>query len=534
MGISENFLVNTKSFDPIIQALISRSEHPDTISDTTLEKMGYDNPSDLLVLHVLRGLDIIHQDKTPSDLYFKMVDPDHTKEAIAEGVINGYMDLFLENPDIHKRLPGEIQEELKEYFEGKKTDLIVKYIANTFHKLVSYAGIDVVEEARDRMLGEELKTASADADENIEIDNEIEVEVESEATTAKSEGADSAVKETNNNGKSGPDFHAASEQEEISSRSVEEILFGDKPDSKEQEESDIKDETDASDKDKAAADLSKAEQSEEWDESGEEDGSIQEFKASDSSYDDDDLVGEETAKNEPAGRSDTGALPGKYDISLSHLDTSDERIQKAIVRRAELLDKLGHNREALESYEDMISYFDDADESFLQEAVSQAVIRRVELVKKLNQEHKLLPALNEVIRRFSSSDDSEYYERASKAMLQKAELLETKDYDGQDLLPLYNQIINRLEDESDPYIQEKVNEIFIRRLTLLNRADDNSELLKALDQSITRFGENPRFRKYLEETMFRKAEILEHMNRIEDALDAYTSFLQEFGETVDS
>lgn len=532
MGISENFLVNTKSFDPIIQALISRSEHPETISDTTLEKMGYENPSDLLVLHVLRGLDIIHQDKTPSDLYFKMVDPDHTKEAIAEGVINGYKDLFLETPDIHKKLPGEIQEKLKEYFEGKKTDLIIKYIANTFHKLVSYAGIKTVEEARDRILGDELEAATVE--EEIEIDDEIEVEVEANDTVEESDSADSAVTETSNNGKSKPDFHAASEQEEISSRSVEEILFGDKPAAEERDNESLKDQDDSADERKNLEELSETELQEELSESMEDDGSIQEYTSSEDREDEEDIPVPETAEKAPSGRSESSALPGNHKISLAKLDTSDERIQKAVVRRAELLYKLGHNEEALDSFEEMISYFDTTDEAFLKQAVHDAVLRRVELVKKLDQDHKLLPALNEVIRRFSSSDNPEYYEQASKAMLQKAELLETMDYDGQDLLPLYNRIINRLEDETDPYIQDKVNEIYIRRLTLLNRADDNSELLKALNQSITRFGDTPRFRKYLEETMFRKAEILEEMNRDEEALDAYTSFLEEFGQTVDS
>ena len=529
MGISENFLVNTKSFDPIIQALMSRSEHPDTITDTTLEKMGFDNPSDLLVLHVLRGLDIIHQDKTPSDLYFKMVDPEHTKEAIAEGVINGYKDLFLERPDIHKMLPGDIQEELKEYFDGKKTDLIIKYIANTFHKLVSYAGIETVEEARDRILGDELRTVN----EQEEKETTANVDAETEEVKHEAEQADKPATETSNNGKSRPDFKAASEQEEISSRSVEEILFGDKPKAKESEEA-MPDE-----KGETSSEAGETEQEESIpassDSDGEEDSPVQEYKPEETSAEEEEHIGErEHMSDEPDETVPSSSLSGDDGISLSRLDTSDERIQKAVVRRSELQYKLGHYNDALESCEEIISYFDDADEKFLKQAVNEAVLRRVELVRKLDQDHKLLPALNEVIRRFSNSEKREYYDRASKAMLQKAELLETRDFDRQDLLPLYNKIINRLEDEADPYIQEKVNEIFIRRLKLLNRADDPSELLKALEQSTTRFADDRRFRKYLEETMFRKAEILEEMNRDEEALEAYTSFLEEFGETVDS
>ena len=508
MGISENFLVNTKSFDPIIEALISLSEQPDTISDTTLEKMGYDNPSDLLVLHVLRGLDIINQDKTPSDLYYKMVDPDQTKEAIAEGVINGYEDLFHQNYEVHQMLPGELQEELKEYFEGKKTDLIIKYIANTFHKLVSYAGIQNVEEARDRILGDEK-------------------EKEKEFSEVESE-----INQAGNNGGTTPDYKGAADQEEIRSRSIEEILFGDKR--TESEEADI--EKSQSEEPSSEAADSKSDSEPEKDVESDldieiEDGDVIEIESDPEPVEE--YEPEPSAvEHEMQEEQEVEDTSERY--SLSKLNLSNEKVQKAVVKKAALQYKLERYEEALQSAEEIIAYFDDADEEFLKTAVSNAVIRRVELVNKLGQDHKLLPSLNEVIRRFANSDKPDYYEQASKAMLQKAELLESSDYERQDLLPLYNRIIDRLEHEPDPYMQEKVNEIFIRRLQLLNRADDKSELLKALDQSIERFEDSDRFRKYLEETMFRKAEVLESMNRQEEALEAYTQFLEEFGKAINS
>lgn len=495
MGISENFLVNTKSFDPIIKAFISRSEPPGKISDATLEEMGYDNPSDLLVIHVLRGLDIINQDKTPSDLYFKMVDPLQTKEAIAEGVINGYRDLFEQNYNIHKMLPGELQEELKEYFDGKKTDLIVKYIANTFHKLVTYAGPKNVEKARDEMIGTEKEETKKD----------------------KVVSAEDTASESGKNGNSLPNFKEDLDQQEVGKKNIEDILFGEKRGKPEEQQK-----TESSDS--PSADVSKEEK--------EDIDSKEEVETK-----------EESELKEAAGQSESVPVVERKDAdndspeeepAASKLKTSDKLVQNAFIKRAELQYKLEHYEDALKSAEQIISYFDEAGEEFLKIAVSNAIIWRVELVNKLGQEHKLLPALNEVIRRFGNSDKPKYYDQASRAMLQKAELLEQKGYEGQELRPLYDTIINRLKDESDPGVQEKINNIFIKRLALLNRAGDQSELLKALEESILRFKGSKHFRKYLEETMFRKAEVLEEMNRNEEALEAYTTFLKEFGQAIET
>lgn len=529
MGISENFLVNTKSFDPIIKALVERSDQPETISDQLLEKMGYNNPSDLLVLHVLRGLDIIAQDKTPTDLYLKMVDPKTTKEAIARGVINGYGELFEQKPDIHKMLPGEIQEELKEYFGDKKTDLIIKYIANTFQKLVSYAGFQNVEKARNAYLEEKS------------------IPVESDAPPAEARTEES----------SSPDIADTMSQDSVKSRSVEEILFGDSPPDNgnhkdpggeehmepeaEPEESLSKDETPSEGEDEpeeieeteavTSEELevemeSEADDAEEvlQDEEPVFESDIQEYKPE-----------EGDVEQEEAEEINSKKLEERRDQSpaTTNFDLSNRRVQKALIRRADLQYKLEYYPEALESIKLILSYFDDADEAVLREAVKNAVIQRVEILNKLDKKEGLLPALNEVINRFSESGYERYYRHASMAMLQKTELLEESDYDREDLLPLYDAIIERLEESSDVSVQDKVTDIFAKRLELLAQSGGRSEFLEALGTSIVRFKDAKRYRKYLEEAMFRKAELLEKMERNEEALDAYNAFLEEFGQAIE-
>lgn len=479
MGISENFLVNTESFDPIIKALISRSEQPEKITEHVLEEMGYDNPSDLLVIHVLRGLDIINQDKTPTELYKKMVDPKRTNEAIAEGIINGYHELFERNFDVHKMLPGELKEELSDYFAGKKTDLIIKYIANTFHKLVCFAGFHEVEEARDQYFRNKTGTSAGKSD----------------------------YSERNGNGFSLPHSDPDNFEDQKESRTLEEILFG-------------------------------GEQSEAEDTSKDDDTSESKTMESEAIRSDDSKPEEPAIR--PEAESDFSSDP-EADAQPEErkappdLDISNKKVCKAIIKRADLQYKLKYYGEALESSQQIISYFDDSDDEFLKKAVANAIIRRAEALKKLGEGHKkLLPALNKIISKFSDSDNEEYYDHASKAMLEKASILEQNEFEKKDLLPLYDTIIKRLKHESEPSVRERVDRIFVKKLGLISEYGERSDLLSALDESIDRFKKAEKFRKYLEEAMFRKAELLEDMNRDEEALAAYTAFLKEFGKTIET
>lgn len=544
MGISENFLVNTKSFDPIIKALVERDGVPSTISEQVLEEMGYTNPSDLLVLHVLRGLDIIGQDKTPTDLYEKMTDPDTTQEAIAEGVIKGYGELFEQNPDIHKLQTGDVQELLKEYFGDKKTDLIIKYIANTFQKLVSYAGGKNIEKARNAYL--EAKSIP------------VESKTEADSTTEEQEAR--------------PDISETMSQESVKSRSVEEILFGDTPASSEnhkeketagqetaEESTEAKtpdepedsveiEEEPAIEEDKDTVESPEAEaepaaQSEEpklaeagaedESESSEEESEEATFESEIHEYTPEDEDEDEDEKEEKILEAMSSSDKEAQSETMAKFDLSNRKVQKALVRRADLQYRLEYYPEALDSVNAILSYFDNADEAFLKNAVKEAVIRRVDILNKLDQKENLLPALNEVISRFSESGNDRYYHHASMAMLQKAEILEQSDFDQESLLPLYDAIIERLEESSNPSVQDKVTDIFAKRLELLAQSGGRSEFLEALGTSIVRFKDAQRYRKYLEDAMFRKAELLEKMERNEEALDAYNAFLEEFGQAIE-
>lgn len=566
MAVTESFLVNTNSFNAIIEALIDLEEAPEEISDDLLVSLGFDSPSDLLVVHMLKELHMVSVEGEPTELYHKLTSPDTTDEAIAKGVLQAYGDLFEGNRQFHKLPKEEILDALKDYFEGRKTDLILKYMTNTFHKLVTYAGQNNVQKAVDAYFeGRPEPEESAEEEVKDETEEKISSNGQQQAEEQETDNEDAPEKNTETG-------ETKSDEKEVDV--ADEIFFG----KDEQLDEEDKDE----EKDKEIENKNKEESS-----TGNKNGKInfdelpqvrQEEKGSKNI---DDIFGEQQEETEPEEEKETEPVAENEQEELAETEETanheeeveetqesleqellelnmestnglnkngaetkenpmanltniptNEKVEKALIKKAELLYKLERFEEVLPAYNEVISFFDDSDKEHLKEAVAQAVINRVAVLNKLDKDDELLPALDEVISRFEDSSTTEYYDQASMAMLQKSQLLEGASTDV--LLPLYESIIDRLQNASTPKIKNQVDEVFINRVDILMDEGSDSELLNAVDELIDRFEGSEMHTGQLEQAMYKKAEILENLNRDEEALAAYSEFLERFGKTKEA
>lgn len=573
MAVTESFLVNTNSFNAIIEALIELDESPDEVTDELLVSLGFESPSDLLVVHMLKELEMVTVDGEPTELYQEMVNPETTDQAIATGILHAYTDLFEKNPEFHKLQKEDIHKELNEYFDGRKTDLIIKYMTNTVHKLVTYAGLNNVQKAVDAYFkdkpeteepvaadessspAEEITTSEngePDATEDqvndaeeINFDEEKAEEEEEDENVEEELSAESeseSDKEATEKNKKSANFDELPKvrQEEKGSKNIDDFFGSEKDEDKDEnknEESaesidnDIDNDeetvadTDTSDK-KTASD-----QQEDQDElnKADEDDEIEDVEESQESLEQELMQLNMESTN---GLNKNGAETKENPMAnLTNIPTN-EKVEKAVIKKAELLYKLERFEDVLPAYNDIISYFDNSDKEHLKEAVAQAVINRVAVLNKLDREDDLLPALDEVINRFEKSSVNEYYEEASMAMLQKAALLEDASHDM--LLPLYNDIVDRLQNASSPKIKTQVDEVFVNRVDILMDEGSDDELLEAVDDLIKRFKDTQVHTGQLEQAMYKKAEILEGMDRNEEALEAYSEFLDKFGKAKEA
>lgn len=600
MAVTESFLVNTNSFNPIIEALIERDEVPDEITDELFASMGFDSPSELLVIHMLKELNMLTVEGKPTELYHELTNPDTTDEALATGILHAYTDLFKQNPDFYKLQKDDVYKALEDHFEGRKTELILKYMTNTFYKLVSYAGLNNMQKAID----EHLKHEEEDVEVNGEVDSENVAEPENEeaVTEASSEEMEDSEEvhdmEDAGSEEEIPDSQQADEDEAEENEVGEIVAEEDHADVEESEADEdfdaifFNEEEDVDEEDGPATDqkkgtinfdeLPKVQREEKGSESideflnanAAEDSDTEEVeeetadaesevsaeaKTEDISSTEEEETDTEIEEKETTDQEESESLSDKQKETLEkelmeidmestnglHKNGADnaekpmtnlsnvptkEKVEKAIIKKAELLYKLERFEDVLPAYKDVISYFDNSDKDHLQEAVAKAVINRVSVLKKLNKdEDELLPALEEVISRFEDSSVNEYYEHASLAMLDKAQLLE--DAPAEDLLPLFNDIIDRLRNASTPKVKTQVDEIFVKKVDILTETGPEQKLLDAVDALIDRFEGSQTHTGQLEQAMYKKAEVLENLGRDEEALEAYSEFLDRFGQT---
>ncbi len=477
MKVSEAFLVNTKNFEPIIEELVGYQSDKPVFNSSLLEALGYTDPNDFLVIRVLKDFNVIDTNGEPSKYFEEFQDPTATKQALAKGLLFAYEGLFEIYPKIHQENLDNIKEAFEEVFQGKKTDLIIKYISGTFHKVVTYIGSSTLEAVlKEKKSEPELVKATVDAD------------------YAKN-GSNASIYE----------------------KDVQDLV----------NDFDVKNEATGPSADEKALDITVQEFKEEEHQKQEDDP----FDFIDEK---DPSTEQKTTTDEPA-HSDQDSF--ELDIPLSAITQNNDPmntltkehdfIQKALFRKSDLLYKMQRWEDLLPALEQIIKRFDSAENPGLKEAVSRSIIRRAMTLMKLKRIDEALPALSTVISRFKDSDKQEFYDQASMAMLHKAQILEARG--DQDLLPLYDAIINRLDSNTEMLMKEKLDQIHLKRFDLILKKGEHAEVLDASTKLVERFKNNKDYLDYLQKAMMKRAEILDEMHRDEEALEAYDEFLALFG-----
>lgn len=445
MGLTKKFLVDTTNFEEIAEKLRTTERLPDKINTDFIEQLGYSNPPDFLILNFFKELNLLTDDNAPTTLFKQFRNPQLSKKTLAYGIVKAYSDLFEKDPTIYERSKKEILEEIRSHLGNEKSDLILKYMTNTFSALINYVG------------REQLESALHEIDSDISNIEKVVQEI-----AHKYRNGDTDLKETSHiaNGET-----PASETEE-----------------KESKKSDLN------------PDISS-------------DNEYKNMKENKSENPDEVIDKPESQSNETV---ETDEEVATEEAELPDDDQQAQEINEHPSNHKNPQPRVSGNMSRESEY------------------LNKAYIRKAELLQKLGRLEEALTATDEVYQRFASADDPELYYQASLALVNKMKIAEEIESKNK-IIPIYTEVINRLGSSDDSRFTDPVDRAFVRKAEVLFKNSKNGEALDITEKAIDRFKGTQRKQDFLSKMMFKKAEILDKTGSEESALQAYDDFLDNFG-----
>ncbi len=146
MALSTAYLQTTKNLDAILNSIVN-AKAPDRFTYKFLEDLGFKSSNDRLYIAVFKSLGFLDDNSAPTQLYLQLIDQTETGKVLAEGIQMAYEDLFALRKDAYNLSLDEIKGKMKTLTEGKKSDNVINYMANTFQALCERADWSVLDNA---------------------------------------------------------------------------------------------------------------------------------------------------------------------------------------------------------------------------------------------------------------------------------------------------------------------------------------------------------------------------------------------------
>jgi hypothetical protein len=141
MALPTSYLVSTKNLGDILNAIQS-AQAPPKFNRKFLENLGFTSSADRLIINVLKSLGLLASDGTPTERYFQFLDQTQAGGVLAQGIREGYADLYQLNRNAHKMSKPELKGKIKTLTQGKASDNVVDKMAMTFQALAKHADFE--------------------------------------------------------------------------------------------------------------------------------------------------------------------------------------------------------------------------------------------------------------------------------------------------------------------------------------------------------------------------------------------------------
>lgn len=138
MALPDSYTLKTGSMQEYFEA-IQNAQPPERFSVKFLENLGFTSTNDRLFIGILKDLGFLNRDGNPQQRYFDFLDRSRSKQVLAEGIREAFVDLFAVNTKANELTVANAKDKLRTLFAGQKTDLVIGNIAKTFRALCDCA-----------------------------------------------------------------------------------------------------------------------------------------------------------------------------------------------------------------------------------------------------------------------------------------------------------------------------------------------------------------------------------------------------------
>jgi tetratricopeptide (TPR) repeat protein len=202
----------------------------------------------------------------------------------------------------------------------------------------------------------------------------------------------------------------------------------------------------------------------------------------------------------------------------------------------------GAAREAIAIYDDVVARFDSSRDEYLQDMVAYALAQRAELRATHSEIASRGARPADLLARFECARKPEQRKDLARAIVSETAILALNDR-LEEAVALSKNLLAAVEDSDSPEVRRIAAVGLQNEVELLIGGGRAAEAAEALAHLTTRFGEElltwydediPQNSDAVRDTrlglLYRRAEVLRAMGRRDEALDAYTEVISEFGD----
>jgi len=128
------YLVTTKNAEAFFNA-IRGAKAPERFTNKFLKDLEFSSSNDRLYIGVLKGLGFLDENGAPTERYFAFLDHSQSGRVLAEALREAYDELFALKKDAQKMSVEEVKGKLKSLTQGRKSENVITWMANTFKGL---------------------------------------------------------------------------------------------------------------------------------------------------------------------------------------------------------------------------------------------------------------------------------------------------------------------------------------------------------------------------------------------------------------